>query len=122
MEGSVAAAVGVNSSASAIANSAEQYIVATMPRERPTLPMTARALKMSPRTLQRNLVEANVSFSKLLTRVESDRARALLSDPNLRIREISKSLGYRDPSSFSRAFRNWTGISPRNYRQRLKNR
>ncbi len=76
---------------------------------------------MSPRTLQRNLDQASVSFSELLTRLESDRARALLSDPNLRIREISKSLGYRDPSSFSRAFRNWTGISPRNYRQRLKN-
>jgi AraC-like DNA-binding protein len=94
------------------------YIESAMPRKRPTLAMAARAMRTSPRTLQRNLDQEGVGFKQLLERAESKRACELLRNPNLRVREISQSLGYRDPSSFSRAFRNWTGVSPRAYRQR----
>jgi AraC-like DNA-binding protein len=95
-----------------------RYIVSAMPSERPTLPMAARALGMSSRTLQRRLDLEGVSFSQLLVRAESQRACELLRNPYLRVRAISQSLGYRDPSSFSRAFRHWTGVAPRDYRRR----
>ena len=108
---------GVKSSTRTVVDATARYIVSAMPRERPTLPMAARTLRMSPRTLQRKLDLAGASFSQLLTRAESQRACELLRDPNLRVCEISRSLGYRDPSSFSRAFRHWSGVSPRDYRR-----
>lgn len=107
----------MNSSTRTVIDATARYIGSAMPRERPTLPMAARALRMSPRTLQRQLDLAGASFSQLLTRAESQRACELLRDPNLRVCEISRSLGYRDPSSFSRAFRHWTGVAPRAYRR-----
>lgn len=112
--------VGVSYSESPIVAATAKFITTTMSRERPTLRMAARALNTSPRSLQRMLDQAGVSFSELLTQLESGRACELLHDPTLHIRQISRSLGYRDPSSFSRAFRNWTGASPRDYRRRLK--
>ena len=84
--------------------------------QRPTLRATARDLQISPRTLQRRLDDRGLSFTVLLARAEAQRACHLLRNQTLHISEISRALGYRDPSSFSRAFRHWTGVSPREYR------
>ena len=84
--------------------------------QRPTLRSTARDLQISPRTLQRRLDDQGLSFTVLLARAETHRACHLLRDQTLHISEVGRALGYRDPSSFSRAFRHWTGVSPREYR------
>jgi AraC-like DNA-binding protein len=86
---------------------------------RPSLRSTATVLAVSPRTLQRRLDECGVTFSTMLARAETRRACDLLRDSLRPIREVSAALGYRDPSSFSRAFRQWTGVSPREYRNAL---
>jgi AraC-like DNA-binding protein len=42
----------------------------------------------------------------------------MLADPDLEIRRIGEALGYGDPANFTRAFKTWTGLSPREWRKR----
>lgn len=49
-------------------------------------------------------------------KVRMEKAKELLNDPNLKIQEISEMLSYRDKNYFSKAFRNYFGMSPTEYR------
>ncbi|MCG6860334.1 MAG: helix-turn-helix transcriptional regulator [Chromatiaceae bacterium] len=76
----------------------------------------AAALHMGERTLQRRLKELNTSFSRLLEDTRRELALAYLSERRMSLLEISYVLGFADPSSFSRAFKRWTGTAPRKSR------
>jgi AraC-like DNA-binding protein len=71
---------------------------------------------MGERTLQRRLKELNTSFSRLLEDTRRELALAYLSERRMSLLEISYVLGFADPSSFSRAFKRWTGTAPRKSR------
>ena len=81
-----------------------------------TSDQVARRLNMSKRSLQRRLTEEGTSFKEVLTQVRSDLARRYLRDSDLSVPEISHLLGFRENSSFFRAFQNWTGTTPGAYR------
>ena len=82
---------------------------------------TARAARTTVRTLQRRLGEAGVTYKLLADRVRFEVATELLtSASDMSVTEIGFELGYRDPGSFSRAFRRWTGESPSAYRRRRR--
>jgi AraC-like DNA-binding protein len=81
----------------------------TMPVGRLDSPSVARALGMSRRTLARRLAETDTSFRRLLDDELKARAGRLLSAQNLSRPEMAEQLGYRDPTSFSRACRRWFG-------------
>lgn len=81
-----------------------------------TLPSTAARLCISPRSLQRYLEEQAITYTDLVDETRYEIARSLLESTNLGASEIGATLGYRDPSSFSRAFMRWSGSSPREYR------
>ncbi|MNW58129.1 Xylose operon regulatory protein [compost metagenome] len=49
-------------------------------------------------------------------KVRMDKARDLLSDPALKIQDISEMLGYKDKNYFSKAFRNYYDCSPSEFR------
>ncbi|MDG0811554.1 response regulator transcription factor [Cohnella rhizosphaerae] len=49
-------------------------------------------------------------------KVRMDKAKALLDRPELKIQEISEMLGFKDKNYFSKAFRNYVGLSPTEYR------
>ncbi|MFD2331174.1 response regulator [Cohnella sp. GCM10020058] len=49
-------------------------------------------------------------------KVRMDKAKALLDRPELKIQEISEMLGFKDKNYFSKAFRNYVGLSPSEYR------
>jgi len=70
----------------------------------------------SRRTLQRHLLERGETFSGILDRVRSDRARRLLEDSSIKVIDVAYEVGYSDPAHFARAFRRWTGLAPRAYR------
>lgn len=53
-----------------------------------------------------------------MQKVRMDKACVLLDDPSLKIQEISEMLGYKDKNYFSKAFRNYYGVSPSEYRMR----
>jgi len=76
----------------------------------------ARALGMSPRTLSRRLVEEGTSFFKTLEGLRKSLAVNYLRDSNLALAEIAFLLGYSGLSSFSDAFKRWTGKTPGQYR------
>jgi AraC-like DNA-binding protein len=79
----------------------------------------ASELYMSVRTLQRHLKALDTTFKTLLNEVRADLAIKYLSDSSFSIGEITFMLGYREPSSFNRAFKRWTGDSPTAFRERL---
>ena len=54
-------------------------------------------------------------------RLRIDQARDLLSDDTIRISEISRKIGFKDPFYFSRQFKKLTGHSPQTYREKLHN-
>jgi len=76
----------------------------------------ADALHLSPRTLRRRLAELGTSFQMILEQLRRGRAVELLLHSGLSVEQIASELGYLDPSNFGRAFRRWTGQSPREYR------
>lgn len=81
----------------------------------------ARQLCMSPRTLQVKLSKCNKTFQELVGESRRALACGYMRNSALSITEIAYSLGFSEPSNFSRAFRRWTGYSPRAYVTRLRN-
>lgn len=77
----------------------------------------ARRLGWSERTLQRRLRDEETSFAQLLDEVRAGLARMYLEDSRLAVFEVAFLLGFSEPSAFNRAFRRWTGKSPRAFRQ-----
>lgn len=72
----------------------------------------ARALGLSRQTLYRRLKAEGVTFEELLDRLRRRLARRLLRE-GLAVKEVAYRLGFSDPSAFSRAYKRWTGSSPR---------
>ena len=87
-----------------------------------TLPAIASKLKVSTRSLQRDLSHLNINYSELVDEVREEKAKELLASGELGIAEVGAALGYRDPSSFSRAFMRWAQMSPRDYRATVRQR
>ena len=77
----------------------------------------ADALHMSVRTMHRKLTEENNNFRTLLVEMRRDLAELYILDNSLTLTEISLLLGFSEPSSFSRAFKSWTGTAPSEARQ-----
>jgi len=77
----------------------------------------AEALHMSVRTLHRKLTEENSNFRTLLVEMRRNLAEMYILDNSLTLTEISLLLGFSEPSSFSRAFKSWTGNAPSEARQ-----
>jgi AraC-like DNA-binding protein len=88
----------------------------------PTIAHTARLLGVPVRSLQRRLQQAGLSYSELVEKTRFELACRLLDAPDGSVAQVAKALGYADPGSFSRAFRRWTGMSPRTYRQRKQSK
>ncbi|PTQ67285.1 AraC family transcriptional regulator [Pseudomonas sp. GV071] len=80
----------------------------------------ARTLNLSERTLQRRLADEGSSYQQLLSDTRQQLAERYLDDGQLPAAEIALLLGYSEPSVFFRAFRNWTGLTPGEYRLRGK--
>jgi AraC-like DNA-binding protein len=85
-----------------------------------SLPEAARALALSPRSLQRQLREAGTSFRDELTRVRVQVARRLLADTDLKVELIGQKLGFATASHFTVAFRQACGMTPTEYRDSLR--
>lgn len=78
----------------------------------------AKRLHMSVRTLQRRLREHGTSFAEVWRSVVKHQAAELLCHGEFPISEIAYELGYSDPAHFTRAFNDWFGESPRDWRRR----
>ena len=83
----------------------------------PRLETVSQRLGISARTLQRRLREEGTSHQDLLDEVRSDLSRRYLRGPKLSVCEVAYLLGFSEPSAFHRAFRRWTGMTPREFRR-----
>ena len=88
-----------------------------LPAGEPTEEAAARSLGMSLRNLQRRLQEEGTTYREALQEARREMARSYLDEGHASVTEIAFLLGFADTSSFSRAFRRWTGLSPRAYTQ-----
>lgn len=72
---------------------------------------------MSRRTLRRHLAAEGTNVAALRDDIKAEFARQLLVDTAMSITEISVTLHYTKPGAFSRAYKNWTGVSPQDTRR-----
>ncbi|VWC64385.1 MULTISPECIES: AraC family transcriptional regulator [Burkholderia] len=92
--------------------------LATRPFDRPPqLKDIATLLNTSERTLKRRLQEEGACFRDISSTVRKTRAQALIAEGRLSIKEIAQELGFSDMSSFSQAYKRWTGVAPSLSRQ-----
>lgn len=77
----------------------------------------AESLHMSESSLRRRLLEEQTSFQVLKDEVRCSLAKRYLKDPDQRIGEVADRLGFTEQSSFGRSFRQWTGMSPKAWRE-----
>lgn len=83
----------------------------------PNMAQMARALHMSERSLRRQLELDGTGWRRLVDEVLQAMACDLLQTSPLSVQQVAEHLGYAEPSSFSHAFKRWTGVSPEQYRR-----
>jgi AraC-like DNA-binding protein len=79
----------------------------------------AQRLRITVRTLHRHLAKHDTSFRELRNEFMRTRAEQLLQEQRLPIAEVAYLLGYKEPSTFHRAFRRWTGLTPTEWRKNV---
>jgi AraC-like DNA-binding protein len=95
----------------------ENAIVPLLPHGKVRASGIAARLGLSQRTLARRLELEGETYSEVLESLRGDLARQYLSDFDLSISRIAWLLGYEEVSAFTRAFKRWTGKTPREARQ-----
>ncbi|WP_238367201.1 AraC family transcriptional regulator [Mesobacterium pallidum] len=83
----------------------------------PTLAETAAELGMSSRTLQRRLSGDGLAYQDLVGTTRRALAEHLLSRTDYALAEVAFLTGFSDQSTFTRAFRRWTGQTPASFRR-----
>lgn len=86
----------------------------------PTVSSIASELAMSARTLQRRLAGQGHSFQGVVDRARKQLAQRLLTETDFSLAEVAFFTGFSEQSAFSRAFKRWTGQTPRSYRLRAR--
>jgi AraC-like DNA-binding protein len=84
--------------------------------QRPRLEDVARELRVGSRTLQRRLLAERLTFQSLVEEARREMAQHYLLHSALELNETAYLLGYEDPNSFIRAFHQWEGTSPGEWR------
>jgi AraC-like DNA-binding protein len=84
----------------------------------PSLGQVAALLRLPPRTLQRRLAAEGTSVRGQIEEIRKTMALAVLRERSVSIEDVAFLLGYAEPSAFFRAFRRWTGSTPRRVRRR----
>ncbi|WP_435971223.1 AraC family transcriptional regulator [Streptomyces sp. Qhu_M48] len=85
----------------------------------PTPDELAHRLSVSPQTLRRQLAAEGTTYQRLRDQVRRDHAVAELAGGRTSIEGLSRRLGFSEPSAFHRAFRRWTGETPKAFQVRF---
>jgi AraC-like DNA-binding protein len=102
-----------------IVSQVKRAIIDDLPSGTPSEENIAKRVFVSSRTLQRRLSDENTNFRTLVLEVRRELAQKYLADKTMPLAEISYMLGFSDTSSFSRAFKKWTGDPPAVFRTNL---
>lgn len=103
-----------------IVSQVKRAIIDSLSSGTPKQDQIAKQISVSSRTLQRRLAEENTNLRTLVLDVRRELATSYIADRTMPLGEISYMLGFADTSSFSRAFKKWTGDSPATFRHSLQ--
>ena len=87
-----------------------------LPSGRSEIKHVSAMLGVSTRSLQRHLRKSETTYKIILNKTREELARHYLMRSSMPVAEISFLLGFNEPNSFFRAFRSWTGQSPKEFR------
>lgn len=93
-----------------------RHILANLDSRDLTLSSIAKEMSMSVRTLQNHLKSEGVVFRELLEDTRERLAKKYLCE-NYTVEDITYLLGFSEPSVFRKAFKKWSGSTPREYRE-----
>lgn len=93
-----------------------QVIRTLLPTGHCTAERVSELFGMHRRTLHRGLARHGTTFEEVVDSLRRDLAIQSLSQAEVKLAQLSEMLGYRDPSAFTRAFRRWTSMSPKEWR------
>jgi AraC-like DNA-binding protein len=99
------------------AGSLQQMLQSLLRDGYPDISLAAEAAGLSIRSFQRRLAEEHLNYSQMVEKVRFDQAVQLLYNPSIQLADIAWDLGYNDAANFTRAFKRWTGVSPREFRR-----
>ncbi len=117
--GSSAETLAATTPAAEFVSTLNQLILSFLPSGNPSAELLAHISGLPLRSFQRHLAQFGVSFTSLVDDARLRLAIQLMRDPANHLTDVALELGYSDPANFTRAFRRWTGLSPRRFRQGL---
>jgi AraC-like DNA-binding protein len=103
-----------------VAARAGNLIAKRLGRTPVAIEVIAAEMNTSVRSLRRHLTEEGTSFRRMLQEHRRTMIEAVLRSDGARLSHLADRLGYSDSAVLSRAFKVWTGISPRAYRKSMK--
>ncbi|MNZ76484.1 HTH-type transcriptional activator Btr [compost metagenome] len=100
----------------------KQYIMAHSEKDI-SLESMASEIGLSPFYISKLFKEQlGVNYIDFLTECRVEKAKQLMSDPSLSLKEITYEVGYHDPNYFSKVFKKVCGASPTDYRKGILTR
>lgn len=91
----------------------ERLLAPMLPKGEVTMAAVAKKLSVSRQTLFRKLKAEGVTFEEVLDDLRHKLSLEFVKDERRSLKEIAYLVGFSDPAAFSRAFKRWTGSSPR---------
>ena len=104
----------------ALFKAVEQYIADNL-KEDINLKDTAAKFNLSPYYFSRTFKKVfGYGFSDYLNLIRINKAKELLKDDSLSVKEIGYLVGYNDPNYFSKVFKKYEGVTPTEYREKSR--
>ena len=100
-----------------IAGRVQAAIVEQLPSGNVSTETVAQSLHVSSRTLNRQLQREGTTFKAVVDAARRELAETYLKDQNFSLTQLAFMLGFSEPSSFTRAYRRWTGTAPSTSRE-----
>lgn len=95
----------------------EAFLVPVLHKGEANMDSVAESMAVSRQTLYRALKDEGVTFEQVLDELRHRLALEYLRGRKASVNETAYLVGFSDPAAFSRAFKRWTGISPREARK-----
>ena len=92
------------------------YIGESSIESMPLIEQVASYFNMSSRNLRRRLKGENSSYQAIKDTLRKNHAIKLLNNKDLAINQVAREVGFNEPAGFTRAFKQWTGQTPKHYR------
>jgi len=107
--------MGISSSENSWVIKIKRQIKENMNADFPEFDSIAERLNLTTATLRRRLREEGSSYQQIKDDIRRDGAIYNLGKGNLSIEQVAERAGFSEPTSFFRAFKRWTGVTPRAY-------